>query len=224
MGLSVFEIIGPPMVGPSSSHTAGACRIGWAARELLGGTPEFARIGLHGSFHATGPGHGTDWAMVGGLLGFCPDDVRLRDAFAFADARDFRIEMGEVDLGPQAHPNSAELEVRRGGVAMNVRAASVGGGSVQIQQIDSVAVDIRGALETVVLWHLDAPGFLALTTALLADANLNVASIRTGRFERGGRAITAIELDGACPAGVLSALRQAGSVGRAARLPVLPGF
>ncbi len=224
MSLSVFEIIGPPMVGPSSSHTAGACRIGWAAREILGGTPETARIGLHGSFYATGQGHGTDPAIVGGLLGFHPDDTRIKDAFAFAEKEKLRFEIGEIDLGLQAHPNSVELNLRRGDVALTVRAASVGGGSIQIQQIDLFPVDIRGVLETLVFWHLDTSGFLARITAVLACAEINVASIHTSRFERGAQSLTTVEIDGKCPGDMLSVIGRIHSITRMVRLPVLPGF
>jgi L-serine dehydratase len=224
MSLSTFEIIGPSMVGPSSSHTAGACRIGWAARELLGGTPETARIGLHGSFYATGQGHGTDEAIVAGLLGLRPDDERLKDSFALATQEGLRFEIGEIDLGPEAHPNSTRLELRRGEIELILRAASTGGGSIQLQQIDPFPVDIRGTLETLVLWHLDTAGFLARITAVLACAEINVASIRTSRFERGERALTAVEIDGSFPADVLSVIGRHRAIERLARLPVLPGF
>jgi L-serine dehydratase len=224
MSLSVFEIIGPSMVGPSSSHTAGACRIGWAARQLLGGTPETARIGLHGSFYATGQGHGTDEAIVAGLLGLKPDNDRLKDSFALARQEGLGFEIGEIDLGSGAHPNSAQLDLRRGEITLKVRAASIGGGSIQLQQLDPFPVDIRGSLETLVLWHLDTAGFLARITAVLACAEINVASIRTSRFERGERALTAVEIDGSLPDDVLSVIGRHRSIGRLARLPVLPGF
>jgi L-serine dehydratase len=224
MSFSAFEVIGPPMIGPSSSHTAGACRIGWVARKLLEGTPETARIGLHGSFYATGQGHGTDPAIVGGLLGFHPDDVRIKDAFIFATMEKLRFEIGEIDLGPQAHPNSVQLDLQRGDLILTIRAASVGGGSIQIQQIGPFPVDIRGALVTLVFWHLDLPGFLARITALLACAELNVASIQTSRFERGEQALTVIEVDGKCPRDLLSVMGGMRILKRMARLPVLPGF
>jgi L-serine dehydratase len=224
MKLSVFEIIGPPMVGPSSSHTAGACRIAWAGRELLGGTPERATIGLHGSFHATGQGHGTDRAMVAGLLGFSPEDDRLKDSFSHAAAAGLHFEVVEADLGPGAHPNSAQLRLQRGDAALTLQAASIGGGSILIEQIDLFPVEIRGTLETLVIWHADAPGLLSRITAVLACAELNVASIRTSRLERGEQALTTIEIDGTAPPEVLALFQRVRVIQRLVRLPVLPGY
>ena len=224
MSLSVFEIIGPPMIGPSSSHTAGACRIGWAARQLLGRTPEKARVSLHGSFHSTGQGHATDEAIVAGLLGWHPDDERLQHSFAVAEREGLHVEIDEIDLGPSAHPNSVRLDLRLGDVDLSILSASVGGGSIQLQQIDLFPVSIRGTLETLVLWHLDASGFLAGVTAVLACAEINVASIRTSRSDRAGCALTAVEIDGSLPENALSVIGRHRATKRWARLPVLPGF
>ena len=223
MNLSVFEIIGPPMVGPSSSHTAGACRIAWATRELLGGTPQSAWIGLHGSFLATGEGHGTDLALIAGLLGFSPDDERLKESFTFAAQEGLSFEFTGIDLGPDAHPNSIEVRLERGGTKITLRAASIGGGSILVQQIDSYPVELRGALEALVIWHQDAPGFLCHVTGALACAELNVASIRTSRSQRGLQALTAIEIDGTYPSDALSLIGRIRAIQRMARLPVLPG-
>ena len=182
------------------------------------------RIGLHGSFYATGQGHGTDPAIVGGLLGFHPDDSRIKNSFAFAERDALHFEIGEIDLGPHAHPNSVDLDLRREDVALTIRAASVGGGSIQIQQIGPFPVDIRGALETLVFWHLDVSGFLARITAVLACAGINVASIRTSRFKRGDHALTVIEVDGKCSGELLSVIGGLPYLERMVRLPVLPGF
>ncbi len=212
------------MVGPSSSHTAGACRIGWAARELLGQTPKTARIFLHGSFHSTGQGHATDEAIVAGLLGWRPDDERLKDSLAMAERAGLQIEIDEIDLGPAAHPNSVLLDLSADDAALTVQAASVGGGSILLQQIDRFPVSIGGTLETLVLWHLDAAGFLARITAVLACADINLASMHTSRFDRGEQALTTVEIDGSLPRDVLSVLGRHRAVKRWARLPVLPGF
>ncbi|MES2307407.1 MAG: L-serine ammonia-lyase, iron-sulfur-dependent subunit beta [Verrucomicrobiota bacterium] len=224
MSFSTFEIIGPPMIGPSSSHTAGACRIGWICRELLGELPEEVEIGLHGSFFSTGQGHATDQALIAGILGFPPDDVRLKDSFEHAEKAGLKFSFHQIDLGPQAHPNSAQLKIRKGKNEIVVTAESVGGGSILLRQIGPFSVEIRGALETLVIWHLDTPGFLSRITAVLACAELNVASIRTSRFERGEQTLTTIEIDGTFPSDVLAVIQRSRTIQRLVRLPILPGF
>lgn len=212
------------MVGPSSSHTAGACRIGWAARRLLGEAPCRADLFLHGSFHATGAGHGTPQALVAGLLGMAPDDERLKDALALAPEAGFSPAFGEIDLGPHAHPNSALLKLQGRNHVLQLTASSVGGGSVCLQEIDGLPVEIRGTLETLVLWHRDTPGFLARVTGILACLEINAASIRTSRKERGENAITVVEIDGTLPAEIPALLAKAPAIARLALLPVFPGF
>jgi L-serine dehydratase len=224
MGLSVFEIIGPIMTGPSSSHTAGACRIGWAARQILGANPQRAEMGLHGSFAATGDGHGTKEALAAGLLGFAPDDERLPQALELAPAAGLQVVFREVDLGPEAHPNSVALSMESGGRMEKVTASSTGGGAVLITGIDGHDVHLTGRLDTLLLWHTDTPGFLARITALLACVEINVATIRTSRTERGEGALTAVEIDGHLPTPLLALLNHVPSVQRYAVLPVLPGY
>lgn len=222
--MRIFEIIGPSMIGPSSSHTAGACRLGWAARALLDETPQDAHIGLHGSFLATGDGHGTKEAIVAGLLGFAPDDERLIQSQRLAQEAGMDVRFDEMDLGPQAHPNSTRIELSGSTRTLLLTGASIGGGSVDIVEIDGLPVEIRGTLETLVLWHPDTSGFLASITAVLACVHINVATIRTSRLQRGEEAITAIEVDGTLPDEVSALLRRAPSITRFVRLPILPGF
>lgn len=223
MGLSVFEIIGPPMVGPSSSHTAGACRIGWAARTLLAERPERATCRLHGSFAATGAGHGTPEALIAGLLEMAPDDERLKNAPGLAVQAGCAVSFHEVNLGPQAHPNSVRIELAGATQTLSLTASSVGGGSIVITEIDGLPAEIRGTLETLVLWHRDTPGFLARVTAVLACLEINVASIRTGRMDRGQSALTAVEIDGSLPPEVPALLTRTPAVARLVVMPILPG-
>lgn len=222
--LSVFEVIGPPMVGPSSSHTAGACRIGWAARNILGQPPLGAEVLLHGSFLATGSGHGTPEALAAGLLGFAPDSEMLKDALQIAGESGMRLVFGEVDLGPQAHPNSVRLNLTGATATLSLTASSVGGGSIQIDEMDGFPVAILGTLSTLLMSHRDTPGFLARVTAVLACLEINVAGIRTSRRERGAEALTVIEIDGSFPAEVLTLLSRVPAISRLTVLPVLPGF
>lgn len=223
MSLSVFEVIGPPMVGPSSSHTAGACRIGWLAQALLGEPPRSATFRLHGAFAATGAGHGTPEALSAGLLGMAPDDERLKDAPELAHAAKVRVVFDEVDLGPQAHPNSVSVEAHGCSSKITLVASSVGGGSIVATEVDGLPADLRGTLETLVLWHRDTPGFLARVTAVLACLEINVASIRTGRFHRGQEALTTVEVDGALPPEVSGLFAKTPAISRLVVIPVLPG-
>jgi len=223
MGLSVFEIIGPVMTGPSSSHTAGACRIGWAARQILGEPPGKAEVGLHGSFAATGAGHATREALTAGLLGLTPDSEKIPQAPALAEQAGMRITFREIDLGSQAHPNSVRIRMEGAKVSESVEANSPGGGAILITRIGPHEVHLPGRLETLLLWHRDTPGFLARITALLSCVELNVASIQTGRTERGENALTAVEIDGSFPGPLLSLLPCIPAVQRHSLLPVLPG-
>ncbi|HEX8550036.1 MAG TPA: L-serine ammonia-lyase, iron-sulfur-dependent subunit beta [Abditibacteriaceae bacterium] len=221
---SAFEIIGPVMVGPSSSHTAGACRIGLMARRLLGEAPREVVIGLHGSFAATGEGHATDRALVAGILGLAPDDEQLRISFDLARAAKVRIEIDEVDLGENAHPNSVCIEAKGSETSICVIASSTGGGAIRVTQINQFGVELSGQLESIVAWHGDTPGFLGRIAAVCACVELNIATARTSRHERGEEALTVIEVDGKFDDDLLSILRRSKGTTRLVHLPILPGF
>lgn len=178
--ISAFDVIGPAMVGPSSSHTAGACRIGLVARGLSAQPPERASIGLHGSFATTGVGHATDRALVAGLMEMAPDDERIKDSHSLAGGAAFTFEIAPLDLGEDAHPNSARVETfSADGERHTMVGASIGGGMIDVREVDGYATSFGGALETLLLWHEDKSGFLAKVTALLACVEANIASIRT---------------------------------------------
>jgi L-serine dehydratase len=193
--VSLLDIIGPVMVGPSSSHTAGACRIGLLVRGLVGGTPERARIELHGSFARTGEGHGTDKALAGGLLGFRPDDERLRDALDIMEREglDFRFE--KTTLADDAHPNTVRLTVERAGQTATVIGSSLGAGRIRLSEIDGYPVELTGHLPTIVLVAADQPGSVARIAGILAEKQVNLATMRLTRKERGGDAFMVIECD-----------------------------
>lgn len=204
---SVFDIIGPSMVGPSSSHTAGAIRIGRAARALLGAPPVRARIGLHGSFAATGAGHATDRGLVAGLLGFATDDERMKDSLELARAAGLAVEFEAVHLGDQVHPNTASISCEAAnGVQRRLIASSIGGGMVQVVSVDGFPSTFSGSLDTLLLWHSDVPGFLARVTAIIACVETNIATIRTSRLYRGEEAMTVVEMDAPLPASALDLL------------------
>jgi len=205
--VGIFDIIGPVMVGPSSSHTAGAVRIGEFARKLLGDEPSRAVIGLHGSFAATGEGHGTPLALLAGLLGMDPDDEGIPAAREIALERglDFRFE--EVDLG-NVHPNTARLHLEAEDAVLDLLASSVGGGRIQVWDIDGFQVDLDGAYPTILLAYPDRPGAVALVTTILSKAGMNIAALKAHRASRGGQALMAVQLDHTPSPGVLNAMRH----------------
>lgn len=202
----LFDILGPRMVGPSSSHTAGAARLGYIVHAIIGGVPNTASVGLHGSFAMTGEGHGTKIAITGGLLGYRPDDPRIREAATLAEEAGLEIEFRNVDLGEEAHPNSATFDVRRGDDRIRLEGCSIGGGRIKVQRIDGFPVDLSGSLPTIVVQADDVPGTVAEITGMLARRGLNMATIRVDRTGRGGRAMMTIETDEEVPEELLAAI------------------
>lgn len=199
----LFDILGPRMVGPSSSHTAGAARLGYVVQAIIGGVPDSARVGLHGSFAMTGDGHGTKIAITGGLLGYRPDDPRIRDAASLAEQAGLEVTFETLDLGEEAHPNSARFDVRRGDDRITMIGCSIGGGRIRIQRIDGFPVDLSGTLPTVVVQADDVPGTVAEITGMIARCGLNLATIRVDRTGRGGKAMMTIETDEEVPPDLL---------------------
>jgi L-serine dehydratase len=195
--VSLLDIIGPVMVGPSSSHTAGACRLGLLARCLVGGTPERARIELHGSFARTGEGHGTDKAIVGGLMGFRPDDERIRDALGIAEreALDYRFEKTTLGEENEVHPNTVRITVERADRTAVMVGSSLGAGRVLVTEIDGYPVEVTGNYHTIVLVAEDIPGSVARIATILSDDGINIATLRLTRKDRGGDAFMVIEVD-----------------------------
>lgn len=206
---SVFDIIGPVMVGPSSSHTAGAVRLGRLARAVLGQAPVSAEIGLHGSLASTGTGHGTDRALVAGLLGLAPDDPAIKSALEVAPAAGLEVEFAEVDLG-QAHPNTASF-VLTGADSHRVelQGSSLGGGDVVLTRIDAYEVEITGELPLLLVFHLDRPGEVATVTSVLAEEGMNIARMQVSRERRGAGALMLIETDAPVPGAVVDRIASA---------------
>lgn len=193
--VSLLDIIGPVMVGPSSSHTAGACRLGLLARGLVGGTPQTAVLELHGSFARTGEGHGTDKALVAGLLGFRPDDERIREALHIAEREGLDYRFEKTTIGDAVHPNTVRMRMERGDVSATMTGSSLGAGRVIVSEIDGYPVEVTGNFHTIVLVAEDRKGSIARITGILADHNINIATLRLTRKERGGDAFMVIECD-----------------------------
>ncbi|MDD6158652.1 MAG: L-serine ammonia-lyase, iron-sulfur-dependent subunit beta [Oscillospiraceae bacterium] len=218
--MSLFDILGPVMVGPSSSHTAGAVRMGLVGRQLLGGTPATAHIVLHGSFAATGTGHGTDRALIAGLLGMEPDDERIPMSFALArDAgMEFTFERRELR---NAHPNTALLSLTApDGSHVSLQCASTGGGRILVTALDGAEVSFSGEHNTLIIRNEDRPGMVSLVSSLLADAGVNIATLQLCRDKRGGSAAMVIEVDQSLSAALLDMLGRQDGVSRATYIHV----
>lgn len=204
---SIFDIMGPVMVGPSSSHTAGAVRIGLITRHLLGGTPISARLLLHGSFAATGKGHGTDRALVAGLLGLQPDDSRIPFAFALAKEAGMELSIAAAVIRG-AHPNTVLLQVESSdGRALEVNASSLGGGRIRVNAIDGMEAAFTGDYSTLIIRNEDRPGQVAAVADLLSRQQVNIAAMQLYRDRRGGLAVMVIESDQPIPPGAVEELR-----------------
>ena len=205
--MNLFDIVGPVMIGPSSSHTAGAARIGRVARRLLGEDVAEARVGFCGSFARTWRGHGTDRAVVGGLMDVAADDARLRDSLDEAKRRGLRVTFEEIQL-KGAHPNTVRLRLRGvSGKQIEVIGASVGGGSIEIREIDGLSLRVTAQKHTLIIAHRDTPGIIARVSSLLAGAPVNIATMQVARSAAGGKAMTTMELDALPPDEIVAALR-----------------
>lgn len=191
----VFDLLGPIMVGPSSSHTAGAVRLGLMASKILVTEIKDARILLHGSFAQTGKGHGTHLALVAGLLGMNPDDERIKGALQLAERYGLNISFEDVDLG-QVHPNTVKFELTS---TDNQRAtivgSSLGGGKVTIKEVNGFQVQFTGEYFTLIVVYADYPGMIAEITSEVASAGINIAQMKVSREGRGRKALTVIEAD-----------------------------
>ena len=193
--MDIFDIIGPVMIGPSSSHTAGAARIALAARQIAGDRIKSARILMHGSFADTYKGHGTDKAVVGGLLGFKPDDPRLRDSMELAKAEGLDFSIVTADLG-DVHPNTVRIETETAAGRRNsITGSSIGGGRIRIIRLNGMDVDFTGQYNTLVISHCDRPGAVAAVTGILNRMDMNIAGMKVYRAAKGGDAAMIIETD-----------------------------
>lgn len=215
----VFDIVGPVMIGPSSSHTAGAVRLGLMARQVLGEAPVKAEIRLHGSFAQTYRGHGTDKALVAGVLGFAPDDERIRDALQIATRQGMKYRFEPVRL-EQAHPNTAILTLTgASGRVTRVRGASVGGGNILITNIDGYEVELTGAYPALITIHRDRPGVITQVTQILSRYEVNIAFMRVSRRNRGETAMMIMELDDVPAEEVVEECREVCDVENAFSIP-----
>ena len=192
--MPIWDIIGPVMIGPSSSHTAGAVRLGRMIRLCWGEEIKKADIYMRGSFAGTGEGHGTDKALLAGLLGFTPDDPAVRDGIKIAHKRglDFTFYAEDVE---GAHPNSARVVITGGERTMEAIGASVGGGAVELQELDGFQVGLSGTLPAIIILNRDVQGVVSSVTSFLSSHKINIATMKLHRDARGGYATMVLELD-----------------------------
>lgn len=197
--MNLFDIVGPVMVGPSSSHTAGAVRIGYIAKLLLNERVKRAEIYLHGSFWATGKGHGTDRALIAGLLGMHPEDEGIPDSFQIAREQGLEFSFAGIELR-DAHPNSVLMKLTgENGRELEIEAASLGGGRIKICKLDGLEANFCGDYPTLIVHNLDQPGHVAEVTSMLAHKSVNIATMQLYREKRGGEAVLIIECDQEVP-------------------------
>ena len=198
--IGLFDVIGPVMVGPSSSHTSGAATIAWMARQIFSGTPVKAEFTLYGSFAETYKGHGTDRALIGGMLGYKSDDVRIRNAYFEARKNWLRVEFTADKETYVSHPNTVDIVITgEDDHTLLVRGESIGGGRVRIRKINDIDVDFNGEYSTMIIGHQDVPGTVAYITTCLAEEDVNVATLKLFREGKGLKAVTVVETDSSIP-------------------------
>ena len=206
--MNLLDIIGPIMVGPSSSHTAGAVKIGLVSRKLMVEKVVKADIYFHGSFLATGKGHGTDKAVVAGLLGIAVDDSRVPFSFEIAEQEGLEFHITGIDLG-DAHPNTVKLNLTgESGKKIEIIAASIGGGQIEVCEIDGLSASFGGNYPTIIVNHKDIPGRVTAVTSRLSESNVNIATMKLYRTIRGGDAVMIIECDHEVPVETIKSLEE----------------
>ena len=212
--MNIFDIMGPIMIGPSSSHTAGAVRMGFVGRKLLGFQPARANIALHGSFAATGAGHGTDKAIVAGLLAMKPDDPDIPRSFQLAKEARLEVHIQTVDLR-DAHPNTAVMTlIGERGRTVVVNASSLGGGRIRVNSIDGMNATFSGDMPTLIIRNEDKPGIVSEVTACLARRSVNIAARQLYRDRREGLSVMVLECDQPLAPEIIDSIQLLGGVVR----------
>lgn len=207
--ISIFDVIGPNMIGPSSSHTAGAVSIALLTRKLFPHHIKKATFTLYGSFAKTYQGHGTDKALLGGILGFTTDDVRIRDAYAIAQSEGLDYTFVIDEEAKMNHPNTADIKLEsEDGSIQSVRGESIGGGKVRIVRINHIDVDFTGEYSTLIVKQMDKPGIVAHITQCLSHQNVNIAFMRLFREAKGATAYTVVESDERIPDSILDEIKE----------------
>ena len=233
--LTLLDIFGPVMIGPSSSHTAGVARIAFLARKIFPYPLDRAKVTFYGSLARTYRGHGSDKAAVAGLLGILPDDERLSYSLELAEKEGLKVEIVPEYEGPERyHPNTVVIELwarspeanGTEGASMNalysrVRGASIGGGKIRLQSVHGFEADLDGSLDALLVLHRDEVGVIAIVSHILAANRFNIASVASHRKDKGEEALMVVEIDGQVPPSLVAQIRELPAVRDVVYIPSL---
>jgi L-serine dehydratase len=219
--VSILDIMGPVMVGPSSSHTAGTARLGRVAREILDEEPVAVRFFLHPPLAATYRGHGSDFALVGGAMGLNVDDPRIPEALRIAGQAGVEFEFNEEDLG-DVHPNTVRIEIRGKTREAEIAGSSIGGGVIEVFKINGFQTRFKGDSPTLLLFYRDRPGMISEVTSIIAEEGINIASLACSRKQRGKDAFMQIDVDSPLSKEALARITAISDVGEAKYLDRIP--
>jgi len=209
---SAFDILGPAMIGPSSSHTAGAARLAKVARIIAGKDIKEVKFLLHGSFAKTYRGHGTDRALAAGILGMEPWDERLRAAIDIAEIQGLKIEFIEADLGDE-HPNTVKFLITTyDDNVVEVMGSSIGGGNIIIKEVDGEKIEFTGEYPTLIIKHVDVPGIISKVSSIIYEAKINIATMKVYRSSRGSEATMIFETDSDVPQKLIQDIIEIGNI------------
>ena len=219
--VSILDVMGPVMVGPSSSHTAGTARLGRVAREVLDDEPRSVRFVLHPPLAATYRGHGSDFALVGGAIGLNVDDPRIPEAIRIAEQMGVDVEFAEEDLG-DVHPNTVRIEIRGDRREAEIVGSSIGGGVIEVFMINGFQTRFKGDSPTLLLFYRDRPGMISEVTKIIAEEGINIASLSCSRKQRGKDAFMQIDVDSPLSKAALSRICALTDVAEAKYLDKIP--
>lgn len=219
--IPILDIMGPVMVGPSSSHTAGTARLGRVAWEVLGEEPVKVTFFLHPPLAATYRGHGSDFALVGGTMGWSVDDPRIPEAIRIAEQSGIEVDFNEEDLG-DVHPNTVRIEARGKTREVEIVGSSIGGAAIEVFRINGFAARFKGDSPTLLLFYRDRPGMIHRTTEIIANEGVNIASLQCSRKQRGKEAFMQIDVDSPLSRAALDKIEALEDVHEARQLDRIP--
>ena len=219
--VSILDVMGPVMVGPSSSHTAGTARLGRVAREILDEDPVEVKFYLHPPLAATYRGHGSDFALVGGAIGLNVDDPRIPEALRIAEQMGVDVTFSEEDQG-DVHPNTVRIEIKGKTREAEIAGSSIGGGVIEVFKINGFQTRFKGDSPTLLLFYRDRPGMIAEVAQIIADEGINIASLHCSRKQRGKDAFMAIDVDSPVSEAAIARISAVKDMGEAKYLDRIP--